>query len=77
MANGSVTTKVKETDYEKNLKEAFGWEDPGLIAMRRAFGILKGKIKDPVKWQRKIRREWERRLIRQYKVAGIPPKGER
>ena len=74
MANGNTATKTKETDYEKNLKEVLGWEDPCLLAINRAFGLLKGKIKDPVKEQRKMRKEWEKRLVRQYKAAGMPPR---
>lgn len=36
---------------------------PNLDAWRRAAGILKHRrLPDPVVWQRKIRREWERRL---------------
>lgn len=33
-----------------------------LEAWKKAAGILKGKIPDPVAWQRKIRKEWDRKL---------------
>ena len=62
MANGSVVTKEKKINYEKNLREEFGWEDPAIAAIKNAAGILKGKIKDPVKWQRSIRKEWDTRM---------------
>lgn len=35
-----------------------------LAAFQKAAGILKGRIPDPVAWQRKIRREWNRKLPR-------------
>ena len=37
-------------------------KEQALKAFRDAAGILKGKISNPVKWQRKIRKEWERKL---------------
>ncbi len=33
-----------------------------LAALKAAAGILKGRITDPVTWQRKIRKEWDRVL---------------
>jgi len=30
----------------------------------KAFGILKGKIKDPIEWQREIREESDRDIYR-------------
>ncbi|GEM_PF-2737822 len=33
-----------------------------LDALKAAAGILKGKIPDPVAWQRAIRKEWDRKL---------------
>jgi hypothetical protein len=33
-----------------------------LHTLKAAAGILKGKIPDPVKWQRTIRKEWDRSL---------------
>lgn len=33
-----------------------------LRSLKAAAGILKGKIPDPVAWQHKIRKEWDRRL---------------
>jgi hypothetical protein len=38
---------------------------------KRAAGMLKGRKIDPVKYQREIRAEWEKRLRRQYQLAGI------
>ncbi|MEK7560474.1 MAG: hypothetical protein AAB539_00780 [Patescibacteria group bacterium] len=35
-----------------------------LASLKAAAGILKGKIPDPVRWQRKIRKEWDRPLPR-------------
>lgn len=35
-----------------------------LAALKAAAGILKGRISDPVAWQRKIRKEWDRPLPR-------------
>ena len=34
--------------------------DRNLIEENKAFGILKGKVADPVKWQRELRDESER-----------------
>ncbi|MDP3794964.1 MAG: hypothetical protein Q8R13_03485 [bacterium] len=36
--------------------------DRALTALKAAAGTLKGKIPNPVLWQRKIRKEWERPL---------------
>ena len=35
-----------------------------LDALEATAGILKGRIPDPVAWQRKIRKEWDRKLPR-------------
>ncbi len=33
-----------------------------LEALKATAGILKGKIRNPVTWQRTIRKEWDRKL---------------
>jgi len=42
-------------------------------SMLDAFGILKDQPLDPVRLQRKLRNEWERRLKRQVSLASRQP----
>ena len=35
-----------------------------LEAWKQAAGILKERVPDPISWQRKIRKEWDRKLPR-------------
>jgi len=52
-----------DIDYAKNFKKQLGIRDSGVIALRKAFGLLKGKIKKtPVSYQRQLRKEWERKV---------------
>jgi len=37
-------------------------------AIAEAKGLLKGRVSDPVDWQRKLRDEWDSRLIRETAV---------
>jgi len=59
-----------ETDYDENIKQLLGWAKPGIGVLERSYGLIKGGGKSkisPVVYQRKIRKEWEKRLKRQYK----------
>ncbi|MEK7190605.1 MAG: hypothetical protein AAB661_02470 [Patescibacteria group bacterium] len=69
--NGSVLkNQTKTIDYERNLNKLIGRSDSAFKILERSYGILKGKLKiSPVAWQRKIRKEWEVRLKRQYKIG--------
>lgn len=50
-------------DYAENLKKQLGIKDSDASALRKAFGLLKGKIKtSPVSYQRQQRKEWERKV---------------
>ncbi len=65
-----MTTMRKNTtniDYAENLKKQLGIKDSGANALRKAFGLLKGKISSPVSYQRQFRKEWERK-VRNYKA---------
>lgn len=66
----ALKNRTKTIDYEKNLNKLIGRSDSALKTLEKSYGILKGKLKiSPVAWQRKIRKEWEVRLKRQYKIA--------
>jgi len=64
-------TRLKtEVDYDKNLKQLLGWAKPELGVLERSYGLIKGNGKtkiSPIVYQRKVRKEWEKRLKRQYK----------
>ena len=65
-----MENKTETIDYEKNLNKLIGRSDSALKILEKSAGILKGKLKiSPVAWQRKIRKEWEVRLKRQYKIG--------
>jgi len=50
-------------DYAENLKKQLGIKDSGANALRKVFGVLKGKIKKTsVSYQRQQRKEWERKV---------------
>ena len=62
----------KKVDYDGNLKQLLGWARPELGILERSYGLIKGKGKSkisPVVYQRKIRKDWEKRLKRQFKIA--------
>ena len=55
--------KVIDTTRPKRNQIASQEVRRDMKTLGRLFGVLRGKkIKDPVKWQRMIRREWERKL---------------
>jgi hypothetical protein len=64
-------TQLKtEIDYDKNLEQLLGWAKPELSVLERSYGLIKGNGKtkiSPVAYQRKTRKEWEKRMERQYK----------
>jgi hypothetical protein len=46
----------EEYDCSNSLKNLYAQKEKKQISIsKKAFGILKGKIKDPVAWQREIR----------------------
>ena len=58
-----------EVDYDENLKQLLGWARPELGVLERSCGLVKGNGKtriSPVAYQRKIRKEWEKRLKKQF-----------
>ena len=70
MRDTTLKNEKKSINYEKNLRKLLGWEDPKANALKKYFGYLKGTIKKSgVAYQREIRKEWEDRLKRQYKIA--------
>lgn len=70
VSTSSLKNRTKTINYEKNLRKLLGWEDWETKVLRKSSGILKGKLKiSPVAWQRKIRKEWDARLKRQYKIG--------
>jgi len=70
MSNSGTKNRTTTIDYEKNLSKLIGRSDSALKILERSHGILKGKLKiSPVAWQRKIRKEWEVRLKRQYNIG--------
>jgi hypothetical protein len=53
---------TKTINYEKNLRNLLGWEDPKKMALKKYFGYLKGTLKKSgVALQRQMRKEWERK----------------
>ncbi|OHA82783.1 MAG: hypothetical protein A2937_03055 [Candidatus Yonathbacteria bacterium RIFCSPLOWO2_01_FULL_47_33b] len=49
-------------DYAGNLRKQLGVRDSGADTLKKAFGLLKGKIKKTsVSYQRELRKEWERK----------------
>lgn len=56
--------RIREYSADRIIIERLTHEKKEQIieAWKKAQGILKGKIPDPVAWQRHIRREWERKL---------------
>ena len=70
MSDLTLKNKIKTVNYEKNLQKLIGRSDSVLKILEKSHGILKGKLKiSPVAWQRKIRKEWDSRLKRQYKIG--------
>lgn len=61
---GSIKTKKKAAASRENGKLGGRPKSRAgfLAALEATRGILKGAIPDPVKWQREIRKEWERPL---------------
>ena len=61
---GSIKTRRKAATSRENGKLGGRPKSRAgaLAALRAMRGVLKGKIPDPVKWQREIRKEWERPL---------------
>lgn len=63
-----MSTQIKENlkrlDYAKNLKRFLNVEDFDLKILKKSFGILKGTLKKtPLKIQKEMRKEWERKKI--------------
>ncbi len=55
-------TRVIDTIKPKKDRVASQEVRRDMKTLGRLFGVLRGKkIKDPIKWQRMIRREWERK----------------
>jgi len=73
--NTLVAENSKKTiNYEENLDKLVGRSDSVLKILEKSHGILKGKLKvSPVEWQRKLRKEWDTRLKRQYKIGTKKP----
>jgi len=60
----TLKNQTKTIDYEKNLRELLGWEDPKATVLKKYFGYLKGTIKkNGVAYQNEIRKEWERKSV--------------
>lgn len=53
---------MQKVDYEVKIKKVFGWEKPNIKYLKQAFGILKNAKKSPVRFQKELRREWEKRM---------------
>lgn len=62
----SADVVIKEYGNERIVLERItpAKKNQQLEAFKAAAGILKGNTPDPVAWQRKIRKEWERKLPR-------------
>jgi hypothetical protein len=70
MNTSAVKNRTREIDYEKNLNKLIGRSDFVLKILNKSYGMLKGKLRvSPISWQKKIRKEWDTRLERQYKIA--------
>ena len=63
----NMTTKVQNkkemtVDYNKNIKQLLGWENLDMKILKTSAGMLKNLLKkSPVWYQRKLRKEWERK----------------
>ena len=69
LKNAQLKTEI---NYNKNLKQLLDLTGSEFSVLERSYGLVKGKAKEkskisPVVYQRKIRKEWEKRLKRQYK----------
>lgn len=66
-----MVTKVKKVKGARiiTLEELPMLRYPLPASWKNAIGILKGKNIDPVRYQREIRKEWDRRLKRQIQLA--------
>lgn len=53
---------IREHSHDRIIVERIAPETLVLKAWQRIRGILRGKIPNPVVWQRKIRKEWDRKL---------------
>jgi len=70
MDHSAVNNQTKAVDYQKNLHKLIGRSDSVLKTLEKSHGILRGKLNiSPVAWQRKLRKEWDTRLKRQYKIG--------
>ena len=70
MSTSELRNRIKSINYEKNLRNLLGWEDSDTRILKKSAGMLKGVLKKSgVAYQREIRKEWETRLKRQYKIA--------
>ena len=58
--------EIREYDHDRIIFERSTprKREQALEMFKKAAGILKGKILDPVAWQRTIRKEWDRKLPR-------------
>ena len=62
MPTTTVKIRNKEIDYHRNIKRLLGWENLDLKILKTSAGMLKNLLKkSPVWYQRKLRKEWERK----------------
>jgi len=54
----------KEIDYRGNINRLLDWESLDLKVLKTSAGMLKNVLstRSPVQYQRKLRKEWERKL---------------
>lgn len=69
---GTMTTKTKGARII-TLEELPTLRYPLPASWKKAAGMLRGRKIDPVKYQRQIRAEWEKRLKRQYHLGTTRP----
>jgi len=63
MTNKIQNREKTTIDYNKNIKQLLGWENSDIKILKNSAGMLKGRLKkSPVWYQRKLRKEWERKL---------------
>lgn len=56
--NHNTSRTVK---YEENLRHVLDWEKEDTKVLKKSAGLLKKTLKkNPVSYQRQLRREWER-----------------
>jgi predicted metal-dependent HD superfamily phosphohydrolase len=62
-----MTTKIQNReemtiDYNQNIRRLLGWENLDMKILKTSAGILKNFLKkSPIWYQRKLRKEWERK----------------